>query len=242
MMGCPRLLVAAVLLGGVRCRRPPPPEPGSKRLVVLAGPRTGSSLLVAMLRAHRRQILMHGEPFHQYDLRKSDKDGFDGDLEVPDDVFNSRKSEPLRLLEHIGANHRNREIVGFKLFQKHLTTKHLPDLLKWATHLVWLKRDNELAQYVSVCLAQKGGVWVQYERGAEAARNVTLSDDFFRLWIHAEKQYMSYATGIVSLLEVDGVAPKVLQLTYERDLCSLDLRGPRRRARRRGEPRTFADV
>lgn len=57
-------------------------EPGSKRLVVLSGPRTGSSLLVAMLRSHARQILMHGEPFHEDDLRGSAKDGFDGGVEA----------------------------------------------------------------------------------------------------------------------------------------------------------------
>ena len=34
---------------------------------------------------------------------------------------------------------------------------------------------------------------------------------------------MSYTTGIVSLLEVEDKAPKVLSLTYEADLCSLDL-------------------
>ena len=56
--------------------------PGSKRLVVLSGPRTGSSLLVAMLRSHARQILMHGEPFHEDDLRGSAKDGFDGGVDA----------------------------------------------------------------------------------------------------------------------------------------------------------------
>ena len=39
--------------------------------------------MVAMLRAHRRQILMHGEPFHENDLRKTEKDGFDGGVDVP---------------------------------------------------------------------------------------------------------------------------------------------------------------
>ena len=122
------------------------PEPGSKRLVVLAGPRTGSSLLVAMLRAHRRQILMHGEPFHEQDLRGTEKDGFDGGVEVPDEIFRRRHATPAVLLDHVAANHRGREVVGFKLFQKHLATAQLPDLLKWATHLVWLRRSNALAQ------------------------------------------------------------------------------------------------
>ena len=139
-----------------------------------------------MLRAHRRQILMHGEPFHENDLRKTEKDGFDGGVDVPDVVFNSRHSEPVELLEHIGSNHRGREVVGFKLFQKHMATNKLPDLLKWATHLVWLKREHTLAQYVSVCLAQKGGVWVLYDDRADraGASNVTLSDEYFRLFAY----------------------------------------------------------
>ena len=60
------------------------------------------------------------------------------------------------------------------------------DRLKWATHLVWLKREHTLAQYVSVCLAQKGGVWVLYDDRADraGASNVTLSDEYFRLFAY----------------------------------------------------------
>jgi len=224
MMGLPRGVTAVVaLLVACALGADPAAEPGSKRLVVLAGPRTGSSLLVAMLRAHRKQILMHGEPFHEQDLRGTEKDGFDGGVQVPDAIFSARHSAPGKLLEHVAAEHRGREVVGFKLFQKHLELGQLPELLKWATHLVWLRRRNALAQYVSVCLAQRSRIWVAYERGTGPAANVSLSGDFFRLWLYAEKQYRAYTTGIVSLLEVEGAAPAVLSLEYERDLCSLDL-------------------
>ena len=46
----------------------------------------------------------------------------------------------------MAEHHKGREVVGFKLFQKHLSVQQLPDLLKWATHLLWLGRDNLLAQ------------------------------------------------------------------------------------------------
>ena len=61
------------------CRAAKKPEPASKRLVIISGPRTGSSLLIQMLRAHD-QVLMHGEPFHEFDVRGSKKDGFDGGI------------------------------------------------------------------------------------------------------------------------------------------------------------------
>ncbi|KAH8098272.1 phytanoyl-CoA dioxygenase [Aureococcus anophagefferens] len=47
------------------------------KLVLLSAPRSGSTLLVEMLRTHD-DVLMHGEPFHASDLRASAKDGFAG--------------------------------------------------------------------------------------------------------------------------------------------------------------------
>ena len=49
---------------------------------------------------------------------------------------------------------------------------------------------------------------------------MTLDEEFFRLWRGAQKDYVSYTLGIVSLLQVEGQAPKVLRLSYEKDLCS----------------------
>ena len=126
-----RLLALAVI-----CRAAKKPEPASKRLVIISGPRTGSSLLIQMLRAHD-QVLMHGEPFHEFDVRGSKKDGFDGGVVIEDSVYEQRHSDPQKLLDAITAT-ATKELVGFKLFRKHVPSHKLGDVLQWATHVIWL--------------------------------------------------------------------------------------------------------
>ena len=139
------------------CRAAKKPEPASKRLVIISGPRTGSSLLIQMLRAHD-QVLMHGEPFHEFDVRGSKKDGFDGGVVIEDAVYEERHSDPQKLLDAITAT-ATKELVGFKLFRKHVPSHKLGDVMQWATHVIWLTREDRLAQYVSICLALKSGSW-----------------------------------------------------------------------------------
>ena len=125
------------------CRAAKKPQPASKRLVIISGPRTGSSLLIQMLRAHD-QVLMHGEPFHEFDVRQSRKDGFDGGIKIEDSVYEQRHSDPQKLLEAITAT-ATKELVGFKLFRKHVPSHKLGEVLQWATHVIWLTREDRLA-------------------------------------------------------------------------------------------------
>lgn len=221
-------------------------EPGSKRLVIVSGPRTGSSLLIQMLRSYEDEVLMHGELFHEFDVRSSSKDGFDGNIKIEDAVFEARHANPSRLLEAITAT-ATKELVGFKLFRKHVPMQRLGDVLQWATHVIWLKRSNQLAQYVSICLALRSGAWVQYGdssldkaelrvRGAQLKRarrtnKVTLSDEYFRLWRGAQSEFSAYADGIMTLLSVEKQAPRILRLSYEEDLCAPQLRNVGARVR-----------
>ena len=95
-----------------------------------------------MLRAHD-QVLMHGEPFHEFDVRQSRKDGFDGGIKIEDSVYEQRHSDPLQLLNAITAT-ATKELVGFKLFRKHVPSHKLGDVLQWATHVIWLTREDRL--------------------------------------------------------------------------------------------------
>jgi LPS sulfotransferase NodH len=206
-----RLLALATLCGAAK-----KPAPASKRLVIISGPRTGSSLLIQMLRAHD-QVLMHGEPFHEFDVRGSKKDGFDGGVVIEDSVYEQRHSDPQKLLEAITAT-ATKELVGFKLFRKHVPSHKLGEVMQWATHVIWLTREDRLAQYVSICLALKSGSWVQFEDAKDTAKelrvrgaalrharkigSVVLSDEYFRLWQGAQAEFAAYADGITTLLAV----------------------------------------
>ena len=143
------------------------------RLIVLSGARTGSSLLIETLRRHR-DILMHGEIFHENDLRKSEKDGFDGGLVVGDDVFFQRHSRPRVLLDYIGGHSLGRRVVGFKLFSEHLEWQQLPAFLGWASHVVVLQRTHMLAQYISICVAQRNNDWVQHDERRRRTEPIAL--------------------------------------------------------------------
>ena len=194
--------------------------------------------MIQMLRAHD-QVLMHGEPFHEFDVRGSKKDGFDGGIKIEDSVYEQRHSDPQKLLEAITAT-ATKELVGFKLFRKHVPSHKLGDVLQWATHVIWLTREDRLAQYVSICLALKSGSWVQFAdekdtkselrvrgaalRHARKIGSVVLSDEYFRLWQGAQAEFAAYADGITTLLGVENKAPQILRLSYEADLCHASLR------------------
>ncbi|KAH8062330.1 phytanoyl-CoA dioxygenase [Aureococcus anophagefferens] len=93
------------------------------KLVLLSAPRSGSTLLVEMLRAPASDAC----PFHASDLRASAKDGFAGNVSVRDDVFGRRRSSPGELLDAIADTASTRApVVGFKLFSKHLEWENLP--------------------------------------------------------------------------------------------------------------------
>ena len=202
------------------------------KLVLLSAPRSGSTLLVEMLRTHD-DVLMHGEPFHASDLRASAKDGFAGNVSVRDDVFGRRRSSPGELLDAIAETASTRApVVGFKLFSKHLEWENLPVFLEWATHVVLLQRSNALEQYISICLAQKSNVWATY---ADSARvkvrelDVAISPELFEAWRDHEAAFAAYARRAVASLDADD-RPALLELWYEADLCAPEWRRGVRRA------------
>lgn len=189
------------------------------RLVLLSAPRSGSTLLVEMLRGHA-SILMHGEPFHRSDVRGSAKDGFAGNVTVDDGAFAARHEDPGQLLEAIAARDRGRRVVGFKLFSKHLDWGNLGVFLGWATHVVLLDRSNRLSQYASICLAQKSNVWAAYpgEDHRAGGLNVSLRADHFSTWRDHQANFSARTREALAAVDA-AQRPSVLELTYEVDLC-----------------------
>jgi DNA topoisomerase IB len=136
---------------------------------------------------------------------------------IEDAVYEERHSDPQKLLDAITAT-ATKELVGFKLFRKHVPSHKLGEVLQWATHVIWLTREDRLAQYVSICLALKSGSWVQFEDAKDTAKelrvrgaalrharkigSVVLSDEYFRLWQGAQAEFAAYADGITTLLAV----------------------------------------
>lgn len=214
MLTCTTMRRALVAL--LACVGAADPEVAKVRLIVLSGPRTGSSLLIETLRRHE-SILLHGEIFHEDDLRKSEKDGFDGGLVVGDDVFHARHRDPRVLLDFVGAHGLGRTVVGFKLFSEHLEWQFLPTFLRWSTHVVVLQRTHMLAQYVSICVAQKNNDWVQHERRRSRVEPVAVDVTNFDSWRHREVAFAREARRVADASA--GAAPAILAVNYEEDLC-----------------------
>ena len=213
-VSCSALIATVSIFAFAQNTTTAPPQ--RARLVLLSAPRSGSTLLVEMLRTHG-DVVMHGEPFHEQDLRASRKDGLARNVTVDDAAFRRRRERPQELLEALGKQHANRRVVGFKLFSKHLDWKRLDTFLDWATHLILLRRDDAFAQYVSICLAQASNVWAAYPGSAKHDHVVSVDAALFDTW---SKHEAAFVETVERALAKAANPPGVLHLTYERDLCA----------------------
>lgn len=147
------------------------------RVVIFAARRTGSSLLVQVLRAHP-QVLMHGELLHVRDLADPE-DGYAG-RELPDDaIFNVRRAQPLRLLRHVQCHPEGHAAVGLKIFRDHTRPVNWPVLTHWCTTCIILKRADVHAQYRSLMLARTTGRWKgRSESAGQSDAHVSIMQGF----------------------------------------------------------------
>lgn len=215
-VSCTALIATVSLFAFAQNTTAPPTRPTRARLVLLSAPRSGSTLLVEMLRTHG-DVLMHGEPFHEQDLRTSRKDGLAHNVTVDNAAFRRRRERPQDLLEALAAKHTNRKVVGFKLFSKHLDWTKLDTFLEWADHLILLRRDDAFAQYVSICLAQASDVWQAWRGAQKHDHLISVDPTLYATWAKHERTFVDT---VEQALKASTRPPDVLHLTYERDLCA----------------------
>lgn len=211
--------------------RPCAPEGGAPppvRLVLFAARRTGSSLLVNLLREHPR-VLMHGELFHVLDLSDPD-DGYVGKGPAPpENIFGVRRAQPLQMLRFVACHGEGRAVVGLKIFRDHLRVTGWPRVTRWCDVCVVLQREDLRAQYNSLLTARRTGQWKGKTSAAAAATQpqpanasssgIGVGSTNFELWsgnqahwFQAVTQQLAGRRGNVS----------VVHLTFERNLV-----GPR---------------
>jgi len=216
LVSCSVLIATCSIIAFAQTTTTAPTPPTRARLVLLSAPRSGSTLLVEMLRTHG-DVLMHGEPFHEQDLRTSRKDGLARNVTVDDAAFHRRRERPQDLLAALAAKHTNRKVVGFKLFSKHLDWAKLATFLEWADHLILLRRDDAFARYVSICLAQASDVWAAYAGSQKHDHLISVNPTLFDTWAKHERAFVDT---VERALAKSTRPPGVLHLTYERDLCA----------------------
>ena len=125
---------------GSACDAAPP-----ARVVIFAARRTGSSMLVELLRAHP-QMLMHGELFHVRMEELRGPDGYVGRTLPDDETFERRRREPAKLLRHLQCHADGRAAVGLKVFRDHTRPDRWPVLTEWCTVCVVLRRADVRAR------------------------------------------------------------------------------------------------
>jgi hypothetical protein len=192
------------------------------RLVVFAARRTGSSLLVDILRGHP-QILMHGEVFH---VRESNdpEDGFVGNIgqgsQTFEDIFELRRRDPWRLLHHLQSYNNGRRVVGLKVFRDHVKTRDWPVPTHWCTTCIILQRVDVRRQYHSLIAARRTGKWKGKTSVSAASDtlNATLGAGF-DTWRQNQEQWFDTVSRQLAR-RVDNAT--VVHLTYEHNLA-----GPR---------------
>ena len=182
------------------------------RLVIFGARRTGSSLLVNLLRA-QRNILMHGELFH---VRFEDIDGTDGYAGVQrphDDLLEARRSSPERLLRHVQCHAEGHTVVGLKVFRDHMRPNNWHMLTHWCSICVVLQRDDVAEQYRSLMYARSTGRW-KGRTNRRAFANLTL-DAAFDSWRDNTRRWYDF---VEAQLARRGANASVVKLSFERDL------------------------
>ena len=192
------------------------------RLVLFGARRTGSSLLVSILRT-QAAVMMHGEIFHTTDIRDP-VDGWAG-AEVPSArVFDHRRRLPLPMLWHAECHSEGRAVVGLKVFRDHLRPANWPKLTSWCDVCVVLRRRDVNAQFRSLVRARRTGRWKGRSTASGSPSDGspprdlgTTDDEQYRAWAHNQAKWYQEIGQQLAARGADGTsrAPRVVQLTFE---------------------------
>ncbi|MGZ8136181.1 MAG: Stf0 family sulfotransferase [Methylococcaceae bacterium] len=135
------------------------------KFILLANPRTGSTLLRQLLDQHP-DIAMYSELFHPFEAeRKNAVHAIKTDQGLA--YYDNPDEDAFAFLDRMiwhPDNQRRFRAIGFKLFPEHLETKGTEQLFERlqqdkAIRIVHLVRDNLLDVWISRKLAEQSGVW-----------------------------------------------------------------------------------
>lgn len=129
------------------------------KFVILAAPRTGSNMLCTLLQSHP-DVLCHHEIFNP--------EGIFTALPLRNSSFSigsmeDREHAPLEFLKRMWENSLGYNNVGFKM-----THRQQPRILEavcsdTSIHKIILKRKAKLKTYISKLIAERSGVWEDYQ-------------------------------------------------------------------------------
>lgn len=154
-----------------------------RRFIILGLPRSGTTYLMTLLNSHR-DVTCSGELFNPYSVIETGGPDYDPDLRYKRDwgpryfmrqFFERHEAEPWQR-------------IGFKLMLGHniRVLSQLPDLAQ--TRIIYVHRENRLAQVASYLKALQTQNWAQTQRSKEMTRKIVASPE------EISHQWHEYAT------------------------------------------------
>ena len=182
------------------------------KFVIVAQPRTGSTLLHFRLISHPH-IVAYGELFHP--AKKTRQRNTRG-AKYP---MLTHRHDPVEYLEtHIFKPYRKIKAVGFKLFYEHAQNAEWRKVWDYigddGIKVIHLTRRNLLDSYLSLQLAHRTNSWVVFEKsnGGSKTNSITLDYEdcsryFYNTEVHQQRIDAFFATAqTLSIVYEDLVA------------------------------------
>lgn len=143
---------------------------GPRRFLILGLPRSGTTYLMSLLNAHG-SVLCAGEQFNPYAV-------IDTESEIRDfSAVLRRDSMPRKHAREFFESYADSSYgcVGYKLMIGHniRVLKELPDLTGYS--LIYVHRENKLAQISSLIKADKTQRWAQFNADAHVTQKIDVS-------------------------------------------------------------------
>ncbi|MHA7813839.1 MAG: hypothetical protein ACX94C_10650 [Phycisphaerales bacterium] len=162
--------------------------------IICRGGRTGSNLLVNILNRHGPEsVLCHSEVFHSNMIATKGQVSLDVSIE-------QRDSDPAAFLKLLGqetlASNRWISSYGFKLFMYH-NPAAIDYVLRSGTYrMIYLCRENLLAQFSSREIAEHTGFWSSWD-GAAGPVKVDFDGERFDQYLDYIEESSAHVEGLL---------------------------------------------
>ena len=154
-----------------------------RRFIIVGLPRSGTTYLMTLLNSHQH-VTCSGELFNPYSVIETGEPEYDPDLRY------KRDWGPRYFMRQFFERYEEGpwQRIGFKLMLGHniRVLSQLPDLAQ--TRIIYVHRDNRLAQAASYLKAMQTKNWAQTRRSQDMTRKIIASPE------EISHQWHEYAT------------------------------------------------
>jgi LPS sulfotransferase NodH len=194
---------------------------------IVSSPRSGSNLLVSLLRSHP-DIRAHGEIFHFMPQKRTDHLHKTDEMIPP---FMSGSFKPYLHRYIYPTRGRGKKAIGFKLFNFHLifdddgtdaAWKNIRDIP--GMRFIFLKRENLLDIALSKTMANRDGTWLYHGEDIQSLGHpvswryeqlVRLIDDTARQYNHWENALRDYPVLHITYDDLLGQTDATLEKIHD---------------------------